>query len=76
MFYDNGTGYVLDETEIVSRPAYFDWRIRDGQLIVNSSGDVFVYDIVSLNYSRMLIDVRVLDVDYEGRWTETFSRVR
>ncbi|MGL4332831.1 MAG: lipocalin family protein [Bacteroidales bacterium] len=76
MFFDDGTGYVLDETEIVSRPAYFDWRVSNDRLIVNSSGDVFIYDIVSLNYSRMLIDVHILDVDYEGRWTETFSRVR
>lgn len=76
VFYHDGKGYVQDYTIPNNRPAFFEWRISDKRLIVNSSGEVFVYDIRSLRRSEMLIDVSVYDVNYEGRWTETFTRVR
>lgn len=76
VFYDDGKGYVQDKAIPGSRPAFFEWRISDYRLIVNSSGNVFVYDIKSIDRSEMLIGVQVFDVHSEGKWTETFSRVR
>lgn len=76
VFYQDGKGYVQDYTIPNNRPAFFEWRISDKRLIVNSSDEVFVYDIKSIRRSEMLIGVKVFDIHYEGQWTETFTRVR
>jgi hypothetical protein len=70
VFMENGKCYNENDEDSVS-----DWIFGDGKLILIIDGETMAYQVLKLTSKEMVLDIQVVEDDYEGYSKSTLKKL-